>query len=203
LISSAGLVEAFGHVSARLPDGDFAITSTAPLGRATAEAVLVCDPAGESRGSREALPLETPLHAAVYEQRDDVGAVARIHPPATVAAGAKAVVPGVAHGLGGLSGVVALSDDPHLVTDLGRGDAAAAALGDADCLLMRGNGAVVTAPGLPGVAVRAWFLEERARVWLAAGSELSVAERGERARHHPAEVERAWRWLQWRFGENA
>jgi len=204
LIAAAGLVEAFGHVSARTAGGGFAITSTAPLASATAAGVIACDddgqPRGEiqPRGERSDLPLETPLHAAVYAARDDVGAICRTHSPAAVLAG---VVPPVAHGLGGLSGRIETFDDPQLVTDGNRAAAAAAALGAGDCLLIRGNGALATAPDLPGAAVRAWFLEERARVSAAGARGLDAGELEERSRHYPVESERAWRWLASRFGE--
>lgn len=202
LLAAAGLVEAFGHVSARIDGDGFAITSTAPLGRATAAEVIACDPGGIPLGEGAGLPLETPLHAAIYAAREDVGAVCRTHSPAAVAAGAAGAVPPVSHGLGGLSGRVALSADPQLVTERERAAAAAAELGDADCLLIRANGAVATAPTLPAAAVRAWFLEERARVALAAGgAALATADLEERARHYPAELERAWSWLRWRYGE--
>jgi ribulose-5-phosphate 4-epimerase/fuculose-1-phosphate aldolase len=201
LLAAAGLVEAFGHVSARLEGGGFAISSTAPLGRAAAAEVIACDRDGAAAGEGAGLPLEAPLHAAIYAARDDVGAICRTHSPAAVAAGAAGAVPPVAHGLGGLSGRVALSTEPQLVTDGERAAAAAADLGDADCLLIRGNGAVTTGPALPAAVVRAWFLEERARVALAGGTALAPADLAERARHYPAESERAWSWLRWRYGE--
>lgn len=201
LLAAAGLVEAFGHVSARLGGGGFAITSTAPLGRATAAETLACDEGGRPLGDGGGLPLETPLHAAIYAARDDVGAICRTHSPAAVAAGAGGEVPPVAHGLGGLSGRIALFDDPQLVTDGERAAAAAAALGAGDCLLIRGNGAVATGTSLPEAAVRAWYLEERARVWRAGQLELAADALEERSRHYPAEAERAWSWLRWRFGE--
>lgn len=201
LLAAAGLVEAFGHVSARLDGGGFAITSTAPLGAAAADEVIGCDDAGRPLGEGAGLPLETPLHAAIYAARDDVGAICRTHSPAAVAAGAAGEVPPVAHGLGGLSGRVALLPDPQLVTDGERAAAAAAALGAGDCLLVRGNGAVATGASLPEAAVRAWYLEERARVWRAGQLELPADALEQRSRHYPAEAERAWSWLRWRFGE--
>jgi len=201
LLAAAGLVEAFGHVSARLDDGGFAITSTAPLGRATAADTLGCDGAGRPLGDVGGLPLETPLHAAIYAARDDVAAICRTHSPAAVAAGVAGEVPPVVHGLGGLSGRVALFPDPQLVTDGERAAAAVAALGADDCLLIRGNGALATGVSLPEAAVRAWYLEERARVWQAGQPELSGDALEERSRHHPAEADRAWSWLRWRFGE--
>lgn len=200
LLAAAGLVEAFGHVSARDGSAGFAITATAPLGAATDDSVIACDAAGEPAGSGAGLPLETPLHAAIYASRSDVGAIARVHGAAIAVAGAGPEAPAVAHGLGGLSGRVATWSDPQLVTDGVRAAAAAAAIGTDDCLLIRGNGAVVTAPDLATAAVRAWFLEERCRISTAAGTELSTAELAERSAHYPAETARAWAWLRWRFG---
>lgn len=200
LLAAAGLVEAFGHVSARIDGGGFAITSTAPPGRATAEATLACDEAGMPLGDGAGLPLETPLHAAIYAARADVGAICRTHSPAAVAAGVADETPPVAHGLGGLSGRVARFGDPQLVTGRERAAAAVAALGADDCLLIRGNGAVATGASLPEAAVRAWYLEERARVWRAGRLELSADALEERSSHYPAEADRAWSWLRWRFG---
>jgi ribulose-5-phosphate 4-epimerase/fuculose-1-phosphate aldolase len=193
LLAAAGLVEAFGHVSAREGDG-FVITSTRPLG--TMEAGDVGPPGAPGR------PLETPLHAAIYRARPDVGAICRTHSPAATAWGARGEAPPLAHGLGGLSGEIAVDDATDLVADAAAGDAAARALGAADVLLVRANGAVCTGADLPAACTRAWFLEERARVALDAGPAarpLDAAERAARARHHPTEAARAWQWLAWRF----
>ena len=86
MLAAAGLVEAFGHVSARLSGEGFLITPTLPLLDAVAGTVItvdgadavVDDPAG-------AAPLETPLHAAIYRARPDVAAICRGHGPAMVA----------------------------------------------------------------------------------------------------------------------
>ncbi len=193
LLAAAGLVEGFGHVSARDGEG-FVITSTAPLGTMRPE-----DVAGPGAPDR---PLETPLHAAVYAARPDVGAICRIHSPAAVAWGARGQAPPPVHGLGLLAGSVATGDDTDLVTGDDAAARAAAALGDADVLLPRANGAVCTGRDLPEACVRAWFLEERARVALDAGPSarpLDADELAARSRHLPMEIARAWRWLAWRF----
>ncbi len=193
MLAAAGLVEGFGHVSARVGEG-FVITSTAPLG--AMRGVDVAPPGAPDR------PLETPLHAAVYRARSDVGAICRTHSPAAVVWGARGSAPPLLHGLGGLSGRIALGADGDLVdTDAG-GDAAAAALADADILLPRANGAICTGESLRVAIVRAWFLEERARVALDAGPTarpLDDDEQTARSRHFPMETARAWRWLAWRF----
>ena len=49
LVAAAGLAEGFGHVSARLPGGGFAITSTAPLGFADEGSVIALSGAGRRR----------------------------------------------------------------------------------------------------------------------------------------------------------
>ena len=199
-VAAAGLAQGFGHVSRRIDEGSFAITSTGPLADAREADVIVLEAGAAER--EPGTPLEAPMHAAIYAARPDVEAIVRTHSPAAVAVGAASVVPSVAHGLGGLSGEVALHADPQLVTDDERAATAAATLGGADCLILRANGALAVAGTLERALVRAWFLEERARVWLEAGRPegLSAAELAERARHWPAEAERASRWLESRFG---
>lgn len=199
LLSRAGLVGAFGHVSARTADGFEITATTVPLGSATTASVNAVsgeEPTGKG------IPLEAPLHAAVYAARPDVGAICRTHSPAAVAAGAGGAPPPVTHGLGGLSGELSAFEEPQLVTERGIARRAAGALGTGDCLLLRGNGALATGRTLGHAAVRAWYLEERARVWLEAGGAarpLSDAELVERSRHWSAESERAWSWLRSRF----
>lgn len=199
ILSRSGLVEAFGHVSARAGDG-FLLTSTDPLGTQSAASIHTLDAAGAvvAKGLDGGVPLEAPLHAAIYAARPDVGAICRTHSPAAVVWGVRGAVPPLPHGLGGLSGAVAVStEDTDLVVTAGQGAATAVALGAADCLLVQANGNVATGATLSQATVRAWFLEERARVALEAGLEASpLTDLEARARHFAAEEVRAWRWLQ-------
>lgn len=203
MLSRMGLVEGFGHVSARDREGGFAITSTAPMATATAAQVLVLDGAGQVReGDPGSCPLEAPLHSAIYSARTDVGAVCRTHSPHAAAWAARRSPPPLVHGLGGLAGDIAVHDDSDLVSDRRAGEDAARSLGGADCLLLAANGAACCGEDLPAAAVRAWYLEERsAMADRAAGAEPLTAEAAtRRARHHTAEAGRAWKWLQTRFG---
>lgn len=205
LIARAGLVEAFGHVSARVGEM-MLITSTAPLEAAQAAGIhrIPVAPGHDPEGDA-AVPLEWPLHAAVYRARPDLGAICRTHSAAAVAVGATGGTPRLLHGLGGLAGDISPSAESiDLVTAEPAADLLAAELGGADCLILRANGAVATGASLERAVVRAWFLEERCRVALAAGTEAEeIAEPAaiERARWYPKEIERAWRWLEWRFGD--
>lgn len=203
LISRAGLVQAFGHISARLPDGGFMLTPTTPLLQARAQEMLKIDGAGTVlAGGEGRCPKEAPLHGEIYAARSDVGAICRTHSPAAVIWGSRGQVPPVVHGLGGLSGEVALHRSPQLVTSEQAGSAAAVALGSADCMLLYANGAVCTAPRLEAAVVRAWFLEERSQIAErgAGAGALDPDQMAERSGHYEAEQERAWEWLRARFG---
>lgn len=220
VLAGAGLVEGFGHVSARAASGlaaagdagadaragGFLLTSTDPLARASEGSVHLLDGAGASVSAAHdgGLPLEAPLHAAIYAARPDVGAICRTHSRAAVLWGVRATVPPLLHGLGGLAGAVAVwSGESDLVTDAALGAAVADGLGSADCLLVRANGVVTTGATVAQAVVRAWFLEERSRVALEAGAlgaELTAPELERRARHFAAEEARAWTWLTEAFG---
>ncbi|MFN8546314.1 MAG: class II aldolase/adducin family protein [Candidatus Binatia bacterium] len=159
-----GLVEGFGHVSARLDDGGFALTSTAPMATATAGQVLILDDTGQVReGDAASCPLEAPLHAATYAARPDVGAICRTHSKHAAGWAARRQAPPLLHGLGGLSGRVAVHQGSDLVTDQAAGRAAARDLGRGRLpaarrqrgALLRAGSAGCDGPGLlPGGAVR-------------------------------------------------
>ena len=204
IISGAGLVEAFGHVSARSGDG-FLITATRPLGASGEDDVHAVDAEGIAPEGSTDVPLEAPMHAAVYAAREDVTAICRTHSPAAVRAGATGEVPPLVHGLAGLAGEIALSGRTDLVTDREAGEEIAEDLGSANCLLIRGNGAIATGRSLAEAVVRSRYLEERCLV----GQGLSSQDGWRagllepRARWFEKETTRAWAWLQWRYGGGA
>ncbi len=204
LVARAGLVEAFGHVSTRRPEGGFLLTPAAPLLDTEAEAIIHLDAAGRVTDGQKALcPLEAPLHAAIYSACHDVGAIVRTHAPATVIWASRGEVPPLVHGLGGLSGVVTFHHEPQLVASIEAGRAAAGDLGAYDCLLLHANGAVCTAASLPEAVVRAYYLEERSRVaeHSTRARALTDSEAVLRARHYEGESKRAWDWLRLRYGD--
>ena len=201
IISRAGLVEAFGHVSARSGDR-FLITPTRPLGGTTESDVLEIDAEGWPVGEAEDVPLGAALHAAVYAAREDVGAIVRTRSAAAVAAGASGEVPPLVHGLGGLAGEVAICDRIDLVSDAGAGEQVAGALGPASNLLLRGNGSFSVGTDLAEAAVKALYLEERCLVGgqTKPDRRFDEAQLAARSRWFAAESERAWAWMRWRYG---
>lgn len=142
------------------------------------------------------------MHAAVYAARPDVGAICRTHSEEAVRAGATGTVPPLTHGLGGLAGTVGYCDRTDLVTDAEAGREIADALGDADCLLIRANGAIATGSDLGAAVVRARYLEERCRVSAGLPGDRAIPpeELEPRSRWFEKESARAWAWLRWRYG---
>ncbi|MFN7148780.1 MAG: class II aldolase/adducin family protein [Microthrixaceae bacterium] len=201
---AAGLIEAFGHVSARLDDGGSLITPTTPLGVTTAQQVVRVDAAGVAADASARPPLEVPLHLAIYRARPDVHAICRGHGRAMVAWGASRRDLPVHHGLGLLAGTeVRVHPDRDLVTTPEVADDVARTLATDRCVLLWGNGGLATGADLLDAATRMWFLEERAQVALAAPPDDAQLDADppladawtRRGRHSEPELVRARAWF--------
>ena len=150
VLAALGLVDAFGHVSARAGD---AVLITPPAALDQVEgADLLLVPIDSAELPPAAAP-ETWLHLAIYRARPDVAAVVRAQPESTLAVGAEntelAPLNGQAAWLGRRLPVHPV---PRLLRTADLAAAAAQTLGEADAMVLRGNGAVTTGAG-PGVAV--------------------------------------------------
>src|SRR5437764_10852459 len=88
IVHAAGLVSAFGHVSARLPGTNtFLFPTRASPALADAARLLVLDVDGNQCEGEGEPNTEFWIHARIYAARPDVGAVAHVHSPACVALG--------------------------------------------------------------------------------------------------------------------
>ena len=206
MLARAGLVEAFGHVSARTDSG-FAITSVAPLMHTTAEQVIVVDrEAGPVSGPPTMAPLEAPMHDAVYHARPDVGGICRGHPHHTVDWGVGNADLPLRHGLGGLAGhPVRVHDDIELITTPEQAVRVAETLAGSSSLILRSNGALAVGRDPVEAATRLFFLEERARLAVHASTtpETDFGAWERRLQHSAPELARAMAWFTARFGERS
>lgn len=201
-LSRHGLVHAYGHCSVRLDDHHFLVCAPRPMGMiASGEAGVIVPIEGP-------LPAgvlgEVRLHQQIYRRRQQIRAVARTMPPSVMALGTARRTPRPRHGLGAYFGAGAvLWDDPQLIRD----DTAAAtvieAMGQANAIVMRGNGAVVAADSLERVVSLSWYLEDAARLELTvlsarledASAVLTPAECDRRATSTGGIFERMWDYL--------
>lgn len=201
MMAAAGLVEGFGHASARLPDGGFLISSTSPLFQTTADTILTVDEFATVTDAPAGAPLEIPMHAGVYRARPDVNAVCRGHGAAMAAWGVREGNVPLLHGMGGLAGeVVPTHPDLKLITTLAEGDEVAATLGNNQALLLWANGGLAVGADLVEAATRLWYLEERCRVAAEAGEVRQPDGKWpERLASSAPELVRAKAWFQARF----
>ena len=166
VLAGLELVTAFGHVSLRQGN---TVQVTPPADLATVgEDDLVTVPLDAAELPAGAPP-ETWLHLAIYRRRPDIVAIARAQPESLFAAAAVTDELRPLHGQACWLGArVPVHPVPRLVRTPELAAKAADSLGDADALLLRGNGGVAVGT-TPGQAVaRMWLLEAACRVWLQA-----------------------------------
>jgi ribulose-5-phosphate 4-epimerase/fuculose-1-phosphate aldolase len=181
VLAALGLVDAFGHVSVR--DGD-ALRITPPTALDQANAADVVHVPLDVTELPPGAPPETWLHLAIYRARPDVAAITRAQPEDTLAVGADQTELAPLHGQAAWLGRrIPVHPVPRLLRTVELAGAAAATLGEADAMVLRGNGAVTTGSS-PGIAV--------ARMHL-----LATACRVHAATHHPVPLDEdditAWR----------
>lgn len=172
IIDGKGLIEAYGHVSVRIPGTDrILITPRGAVGLIDARALLVVDPRGRLVRGRGTVPLELPMHTAVYRRRPDVQALVRTHSPAALAWGILGRPLRPVHGHGSFLGAeVPVFLRVDLIATEALGEALADTLGAAEAVLLRGNGTLVTGATLREACVKAIWLEESARLQIQASA---------------------------------
>jgi HCOMODA/2-hydroxy-3-carboxy-muconic semialdehyde decarboxylase len=161
-LSRHGLVQAWGHCSARIDDEHFLVCAPRPMGRiAVGEAGTVVH---VDRPLPDGVLGEVRIHQQVYRQRPDVGGVCRVMPPKLVALSTLGIVPSPRHGVGAFNAACRFWQDPRLLRDDGLAAELVAHLGDAPALVMRANGAVTVGGSIEMAAGFAWCLEDAARI---------------------------------------
>jgi ribulose-5-phosphate 4-epimerase/fuculose-1-phosphate aldolase len=201
VLAAAGLVTAFGHVSARTAEGTLVITPPRPLGRVTASDEGFAELPLQMADLPTGVPREAWIHLALAASRPGIGAVCRAQPRAATAAVTAGLPLRPLHGQGALLGPqVPVFEDPRLVRDPARARALTESMGESVALVMRGNGAVTVGATVGEAVARMWILEESARLALAAasaGSPLPLADADQQAwRATGSELlDRIWQYL--------
>jgi HCOMODA/2-hydroxy-3-carboxy-muconic semialdehyde decarboxylase len=196
-----GLVNAYGHCSARIDPDTFLVCAAKPMG------LIAASESGTVVPVNGALPSgvlgEVRAHQQIYKRRPDVGGVCRFLSPKILSLSAMHAVPKPRHGFGTyFAPEPALWSDTALLRSDEKAVALAEHLGHGRAIIMRGNGAIVAGDTLEQAVVLAWKLEDSARVELdvlsAGGSATplySPAEASARATFEGRVVERMWDYL--------
>jgi ribulose-5-phosphate 4-epimerase/fuculose-1-phosphate aldolase len=210
ILFAHGVVDAFGHVSARhdgRPDRFLLARNMAP-GLVTVPDLLEFDLDGDPvAAGGPPVYLERFIHGEIYRARPDVHAVVHSHSPAVVPFGVAAGVPlrPVWH-MSGFIGAAAPVFEIRAAAGEGSdllirngplGAALAASLGPSCVVLMRGHGATVVGASLREAVFRAVYTEINAKLQrdalaLGAVTYLTAGEAEATTRSVGGQIDRAW-----------
>lgn len=191
-----------GHVSARPLDDTILLRcrTADERGLLFTDDSQVADIAFDGRelgpSSGPIIPIEVPIHTAVYSARPDVKAVVHAHPPSSLLCGLTRVdvLPLRAYDYLPVRTVldgIAVHESAAMIDRPERAQALVDALGEKNVCLLRGHGIVATGASVPQAAIRAIAYENAARMtWRLAASGLSAPplDPEEVADSHPGSV---------------
>jgi len=206
MLVKAGLIEGFGHVSLRTKEG-FLITTTRPMKNISSKDIISHKFSKFSKKSIKDLPLESPMHAAIYNARSDINAICRGHGKFVSTWAVSSDDLPLLHGLGAIPGErVKNNNNINLITTENSAKKVAESLGNDISIILGSNGCLTTGKNLLEAATRLYFLEERARVAIYSRSfelkirKVSLEAWKERIKHTEAETIRAMNWFKKTFG---
>lgn len=208
ILYAQGVVDGFGHVSARHPReaGVFLLSRSRAPALVVAADIGCYDLDGQALGELQGAPyLERFIHSEIYRARPDVMAVVHSHSPGVIPFGVTGQrLRPIFHMSGFLGSGSAhfdmrdcAGDSDQLIRNAGLGQALAAALGQQACVLMRGHGSTVIGSSVPHAVYRAVYTEVNARLQAAAMqmgpvTYLTEAEADLAAAANDAQIGRAW-----------
>lgn len=175
ILADLGIVDGFGHVSARSPTNPkhFLMARSVAPALVTAEDIMEFDENGEPVDARgRAIFLERFIHAAIYRARPDVMAVVHAHSQGVIPfANSKTQLKPMFHNaafVGAGAPVWDIAKDfgatNMLVRDNAIGDSLARTLGDKAIVLMRGHGDVAVGSAVKVAVFRAYYTDVDARL---------------------------------------
>lgn len=205
------ICEAFGHVSARIPDTEhFIITPKSSIAFVNdPDDLVTVNLKGERVEGKNKQPLETWLHTCIYRNRPDVGGIARTHSFTTSAFSIMGQGVKPVHDFGAiLLREVPVFMDSRLIENEEIGKKLADFIGsDGTGALLRGNGTAVLGKDIKEATIRAVYLEESAMLQhkaLQVGEAIyySPDEAWERGSQllESSHLERAWAHYQYEAG---
>jgi ribulose-5-phosphate 4-epimerase/fuculose-1-phosphate aldolase len=196
VLADFGVLDGFGHVSARDPNnpGHFFMSRSLAPALVTAEDIMAFDLDGNALDARgRSVFLERFIHAEIYRARPDVMSVVHTHSPGVIPFTVSPVpLRAMYHNPAFLAAGAPVwdirkdfGDTDMLVRNPAIGKSLAQALGDKSVVLMRGHGDVTVGPSVKVAVFRAYYTDVNARLQsqaLALGGEVNYLTREEGAK---------------------
>lgn len=204
VLTGEGVLSGSGHLSARIPGTDTFLINPRFAGvLADPKDICTVNLDGKRLSGKGPIPSETPIHAAVYRGRPDIGSVIHCHARYSILVGLLE------------SGLIPFNREARLFADgvpvfhesRGINDFALAQrmvenLGSHYATFLRGHGIVVVGPGIEGACISAIQLERACQDQLLMTSVTTVKPMAEAGRgRSQARLEnpyRAWPFLLWK-----
>ncbi|UFZ08368.1 class II aldolase/adducin family protein [Bradyrhizobium ontarionense] len=175
MLADLGVVDAFGHVSARHPTNPshFLMARSIAPAQVTADDIMEFDENGEAVDARgRTVFLERFIHAEIYRARPDVKAVVHTHSPGVVPFSvSRTPLRPLYHNAAFLGAGAAVWDigkefgaTDMLVRNNAIGKSLATALGDKSVVLMRGHGDVTVGAAVKVAVFRAYYTDVNAKL---------------------------------------
>ncbi|MFQ5684440.1 MAG: class II aldolase/adducin family protein, partial [Candidatus Binatia bacterium] len=197
-------VKGFGHVSARIPKSDLIlITPRVSLELVREHHLVVLNLKGEIIKGKTSPPFEAPLHVAIFNERPEINAIARIHGRMAnlFSVTDKKIEPVHNHG-SFFYGGVPVFPKTELISTQELGKEVASMLAAKPAILLRGNGQVTLGRNIPEAVIMAIYLEEAADLLYGAlqiGTPIHLSDEESASRQveslPPVDLERAWNFF--------
>ena len=179
ILAHEGVVDAFGHVSARHPQrGErFMISRSLSPALVSVDDIMQIDLRGNPCDADSRSPyLERFIHAAIYAARPDVHAVVHHHSQGVIPFGVtNTPLQPIMHLAAAMGSVIPLWDirdrfgeTNMLVSNMEQGEDLSVALNDKTAALMRGHGAVVTGKSVVEAVLTTVYMQVNAEMLLKA-----------------------------------
>ena len=209
ILAEFGVLDGFGHVSARDPNNPnhFLLSRSLAPALVTADDIMKFDLDGNAIDSRgRSVFLERFIHSEIYKARPDVMAVVHTHSAGVIPFGvSKIPLQPMYHNAAFLAAGAPVWDiradfgeTDMLVRDASRGKSLAQMLGDKPVALMRGHGDVTVGPSVRMAVFRAYYTDVNARLQsqaIALGGDVNYLTPGEGAKADAINfvvLERVW-----------
>jgi ribulose-5-phosphate 4-epimerase/fuculose-1-phosphate aldolase len=171
MLQKQGMVDVYGHMSARVADDRILSTPHMPPGKVALRDLIIIDMDGKKIEGFGEPNGETAMHTSIYKARPDVQCILHYHPDELVAVsvgaqGLKVVANCGVHFYRGTP----IYDSPMLIRNSQLGDKVAETLGDRNAVLLRGHGGTVVANDLDTLLRLGIDLVRTARIQIMAAS---------------------------------
>lgn len=161
VITGEGVLSGSGHLSARIAGTETFLINPRFAGvLADPKDICTVNFDGKRIAGKGPIPSETPIHAAVYKHRSDVGSVLHCHARYSILVGLldSGLIPFNREARIFADGVP-IFPDSHGINSFALAECMVDALGQHYATFLRGHGAVVVGPGIEGTCISAIQLE--------------------------------------------